>query len=50
MLQPFDPVIAMGLLVDTAKTTGIGYIIFQFDPKYPPGCQLPESVETLYIY
>ena len=38
MLQPFNPVLAMGLLVDTAKTTGIGYILFQFDPKYSSWC------------
>ena len=47
MLQSFNPALAMGLHVDTDKTTGIGYILFQFDPRYPPGCRLPESVETL---
>ena len=28
MLQPFNPALAMGLVVDTAKTNGIGYILF----------------------
>ena len=39
MLQPFNPTLAMGLVVDTAKTTCIGYILFQLDPL-PPACEL----------
>ena len=37
----------MGLLVDTAKTVCLSYILFQFDPRYPPGRQLPESADML---
>ena len=37
----------MGLLVDTAKTTGIGYILFQFDLRYPLGRLLPELADML---
>ena len=33
----------MGLVVDTAKTTGIGYILFQFDPLFPPACALADQ-------
>ena len=43
MLQPFNPALAMGLVVDTAKTTGIGYILFQFDPRFPPACALADQ-------
>jgi hypothetical protein len=31
MLKPFDQ--ALALLADKAKTTGIGFILFQFDPR-----------------
>ena len=37
MLKPFNPELSLGLLVDTAKTTGIEYILFHFDPLSPPG-------------
>ena len=47
MLQPFNLALAMGLAVDTAKTTGIGYILFQFDPRYPPACELLGFVESM---
>ena len=32
MLKPFNPELSLGLLVDTAMTTGIAYILFQVDP------------------
>ena len=47
MLRPFDQALALGLLADTAKTTSIGFILLQFDPRYPPGQQLPEGAEML---
>ena len=40
MIRPFDPSLALGLVVDTAKTTGIGYILFQFNPRYPVAVEL----------
>ena len=40
MLRPFDPSFAMGLVVDTAKMTGIGYILFQFNPRFPVASEL----------
>ena len=43
MLQPFNPSLAMGLVVDTAKTTGIGYILFKFNPLFPPACALADQ-------
>ena len=46
MLRPFDPELKMGLVVDTAKTTGLGYILFQFDPRFPPTCEVPEGQES----
>ena len=45
MLQPFNPALAMGLVVDTAKTMGIGFILLEnvlrvqapaFVPSSPP--------------
>ena len=36
----------MGLLADTAKTTGIGYILFQFDPRFPVATLMAEGVEA----
>ena len=37
----------MGLLVDRAKTTGIEYILFQFDLLFPPACAFSDqSVAT----
>ena len=47
VLHPFNQALALGLLADTAKTTGIGFILFQFDPRYPPGQLLPEGAEML---
>ena len=47
MLSPFNQALALGLLADTAKATGVGFILFQFDPRYPPGQQLPEGAEML---
>ena len=47
MLKPFDQALALGLLADTVKTTGIGFILFQFDLRYPPGQRLPEGAEML---
>ena len=41
MLRPFNPELKMGLVVDTAKTTGLGYILFQFDPRFPPAAEVP---------
>ena len=43
MLCPFDPTLAMGLVVNPAKTTGIGYILFQFNPRFPPACELADQ-------
>ena len=43
MIRPFDPELTMGLVVDTAKTTGLGYILFQFDPSLPPATEVPEG-------
>ena len=37
MIKPFNLEPVLGLVVDTAKTTCIGYILFQFDPLSPPG-------------
>ena len=45
MLRPFDPELKMGLVVDTAKTTGLGYILFQLDPCFPPASEVPEGQE-----
>ena len=47
MLTPFNQALALGLLADTAKTTGISFILFQFDPRYPPGHRLPDGAEML---
>ena len=47
MLSPFNQALALGLLANIAKTMGIGFILFQFDPRYPPGQRLPEGAEML---
>ena len=36
----------MGLIVDMAKTTGLGYILFQFDPLLPPACEMTGTEEA----
>ena len=46
MIRPFDPTLALGLIVDTAKTTGIGYILFQFNPAFPIATQLADILDT----
>ena len=46
MLQPFNLALAMGLVVNTAKTTGIGYILFQFDQRFPPARVLEDQSVT----
>ena len=43
MLRPFDPKLKMGLVVDTAKAMGLGYILFQFDPRFPPAREVPDG-------
>ena len=45
MLRPFDPSLAMGLVVDTAKTTGIGNILFQFNPRLPVALELLDPAD-----
>ena len=35
-LHPFDPKKNVGILTDVAKTIGMGIILFQFDPAFPP--------------
>ena len=42
MIRQFDPTLAFGLIVDTAKTTGIGYILFQVNPRFPIATQLAD--------
>ena len=46
MLRPFDPELKMGLVVDTAKTTGLGYKLFQFDPRFTPACEAPKGQKS----
>ena len=46
MLRPFNPELAMGLEVNTAKTTGLKYILFQFDPLFPPACKMTDIREA----